>query len=135
MLIYEKTNDNMKKSEVKKVNNKILEPCSMRIKKALEIRDMKQTDLCRMTGIPKSAISEYLSGAYEPKQDKLLLIAKALRVDPVWLMGYNVSMEEKSPDKLQLTEREKTLLELFRQVPEDQQELVLHMIQAALKSR
>ena len=132
MLICEKTNDNMKKSEVKKVNNNILEPCSMRIKKALEIRDMKQTDLCRMTGIPKSAISEYLSGAYEPKQDKLLLIAKALRVDPVWLMGYNVSMEEKSPDKLQLTEGEKTLLELFGRVPEDKQQLVLQMIQVAL---
>lgn len=114
------------------MNNNILEPCSMRIKKALEIRDMKQTDLCRMTGIPKSAISEYLSGAYEPKQDKLLLIAKALRVDPVWLMGYNVSMEEKSPDKLQLTEGEKTLLELFGRVPEDKQQLVLQMIQVAL---
>ncbi len=115
------------------MHNKIVEPCSTRIKKALVVRDMKQADLCKITGIPKSAISEYLSGAYEPKQDKLLLISRALRVSPTWLMGFDVPMEESvSPDKLQLTEGEQMLLDLFRQVPEDQQQLVLQMIRAAL---
>ncbi len=118
------------------MNNKISESCSTRIKKALAIRDMKQSELCKKTDIPKSAISEYISGAYEPKQDRLLLMAKALRVSPVWLMGFDVPMEEKnSPDNLQLTEGEKVILDLFRRVPEDQQQLVLQMIRAALGSR
>ena len=37
-----------------------------------------------------------------------------------------------SPDQLSLTEGEKAVLELFRQIPEDQQPMVLAMIKAAL---
>lgn len=42
------------------------EPCNKRIKQALELRGMKQTDLVEATGIGKSAISQYLSGKYVP---------------------------------------------------------------------
>ena len=37
-----------------------------------------------------------------------------------------------SPGNTKLTEGEQMLLDLFRQVPEDQQQLVLQMIRAAL---
>ena len=57
------------------------EACSKRISKALSLRNMKQSDLCNITGIPKSAISQYISGAFEPKQDRIFLIANALDVD------------------------------------------------------
>lgn len=46
----------------------------------------------------------------------------------------NIMNKKKSPDELQLTEGEKAMLELFRQVPEDQQQLVLQMIRAALNT-
>lgn len=42
--------------------------------------------------------------------------------------------KEISPDEVQLTEGEKAMLELFRQVPEGQQQLVLQMIRAALNT-
>ena len=118
------------------MSSNISEPCSVRIKKALAIRGMKQSELCEKTKIPKSALSEYISGAYEPKQDRLFLIAQALDVDPVWLMGFDVPMEKEkiSPSELQLTEGEKTMLELFRLVPEDKQQLVLQMIRVALNT-
>ena len=116
------------------------ESCSKRLATALSIRQMRQTDLCAKTKIPKSAMSLYLSGAYEPKQDRLYVIAEALDVDPVWLMGFDVSMEKKdkktsSPDKLALTEGERVLIDLFKQVPEDKQKLVIEMIRAALGTR
>ena len=120
------------------MSNNVTESCSIRIKKALSIRGMKQSEICEKTKIPKSALSEYISGAYEPKQDRLFLIAQALEVDPVWLMGFDVPMEKekkKSPSELQLTEGEKMLLDLFNRVPEDQQQLVLQMIRAALGDR
>ena len=69
------------------------ETTSVRLKKALDIRNMKQIDLSIKTGIGKSAISQYLSGKVIPKQDKLYLIAKALNVQESWLMGHNVPME------------------------------------------
>lgn len=66
---------------------------SERIKKGLEIRHMKQSELVEKTGIGKSSISTYLSGAYEPKQRNIYKIAKALDVNEAWLMGLDVPME------------------------------------------
>ena len=116
--------------------NARIESCGQRIYKALAARGMRQSELCKLANIPKSSLSLYLSGAYEPKQDRIYSIAQALNVSEAWLMGYDVPMEkEKSPDKLQLTEGEQMMLEMFRLIPEDQQPLVLEMIRAALKSR
>lgn len=120
------------------MDNEPKEKCSVRLAKALAIRGMKQYELCEKTKIPKSAISQYLRGLFEPKQDRLHIIAQALDVDPVWLMGFDVPMEkgnENSPSEPVLTEGEKALLELFNRVPEDQQQLVLQMIRVALGSR
>ena len=80
---------------------KIIEPCNIRIKKALSIRNMTQTELCSKAKISKSTLSEYLKGLYDPKQDKVFMLSQALNVDPVWLMGYDVPMEKKeaSEDK------------------------------------
>ncbi|CEQ27149.1 helix-turn-helix domain-containing protein [Paraclostridium sordellii] len=66
---------------------------SIRIKDALKIRDMKQSELCKLTGISKGALSSYISGTYEPKQRNIYKIAEALDVNEAWLMGYDVPME------------------------------------------
>lgn len=113
--------------------------CADRIKEALTIKGIKQSDLCRLTGIPKSAISQYVSGAFEPKQDRIYLLSKALNVSEAWLMGLDVPMErqiiKESPSEDSISEGEKMLLDLFRRVPEEQQQLVLQMIRAALGSQ
>lgn len=109
--------------------------CSQRIAQALDIKGMKQAELCKLAKVPKSSLSLYLSGAYEPKQNRIYDMARVLNVSEAWLMGYDVPMERQeksSPDKLELTEGEKLLLDLFNRVPEDKQELVLQMIRAAL---
>ena len=114
-----------------------IESCAQRLRKALSIRNMTQSELCRRTKIATSAMSEYLRGLYDPKQDKIYIMSEALNVDPVWLMGFDVPMEKEdkkiSPNEEgSLTEGEKVVLELFRQIPEDQQPVVLAMIRAAL---
>lgn len=63
-----------------------------RLRYALSYRNMKQVELSEKTGLSKSLISHYLSGYYIGKQDKIFLIAKALDVDPSWLMGKDVLM-------------------------------------------
>lgn len=116
---------------------KIVEPCSIRLKKALSLRNMRQSDLCEKTNIPKSAISHYLRGSFVPKQDRAYIIAKALDVNPAWLMGFDAPMEiedvKKAPDEDQLTEGEKLMLKLFRQIPEDRQPEALELLRVALK--
>ena len=107
----------------------IIDSFKSRMAKALTLRGMKQVELSRLTGIDSGTINNYLSGKYEPKQDRLEIIAEALDVDPVWLMGYDVPMErdKNTPDKIQLTEGEEMLLELFRLIPEDKQRAFLEM--------
>lgn len=64
-----------------------------RLKRALEIRDISQSELSRKTGIGKSSISTYLTGEYEPKQKNIYKMALALNVNEAWLMGAEVPME------------------------------------------
>ena len=64
-----------------------------RLKKALAIRNLKPVDLVEKTKIPKSAISQYMSGYAKPKQDRIFLIAKALDINEAWLLGYDAPME------------------------------------------
>ena len=66
------------------------ETCAIRLQRALDMRNMKQIDLCNLTGIPKSAMSQYLKGTFEPKQNRLHKIAVALDVSEAWLMGLDV---------------------------------------------
>ena len=109
-----------------------------RLKEAMRIANLKQADLARLTGLSKGGISNYITGRYEPKSDIITKLAIALNVDEMWLWGYDVPMErqkEISPAKLELTEGEKVLLDLFNRVPEDKQQMVLQMIRAALGSR
>lgn len=66
-----------------------------RLTKAIQIRNMKPIELAEKSGIDKAKISSYMSGRYKAKQDTLYLLAITLDVSPVWLMGYDVSMERK----------------------------------------
>jgi transcriptional regulator with XRE-family HTH domain len=130
MVLYRKGGEKMYKERV--------ESCSKRIAEALKIKGMKQYELCKLANVPKSSLSLYLSGAYEPKQDRVYDMAKALNVNEAWLMGYDVPMERQakknSPSEPSLTEGEQLLLDLFRRIPKDKQGLVLQMIRAALGS-
>lgn len=105
--------------------------CGKRIALALSIKGMKQSELCKLANVPKSSLSLYLSGAYEPKQDRVYDIAKALNVSEAWLMGYDVPMDrpkETSPISEELlTEEEKEMLDIFRLIPEGDQRVFLEM--------
>lgn len=104
--------------------------CAERIKKALYIKGMKQSDLCRLTKIPKSALSQYISGAFEPKQDRIYLMAQALNVSEAWLMGLDVPMERHvkkvSPSESNLSEGEQLWLELYHRLSAETRELLIH---------
>ena len=70
-----------------------------RIRTAMQRAKMKQIDIVRETGIDKGALSSYLKGKYEPKQDVIYKLAKALNVSEMWLWGYNCSMERAAIQK------------------------------------
>ena len=74
-----------------------------RIKFAMNVRNVKQVEMVQRTGITKGAFSSYLSGNYNPKKDKLELIADALDININWLMGENVPMENSNATDNQTT--------------------------------
>ena len=104
----------------------------LRIKLAREQRNMTLEDVAKLCDTTKQTIYKYENEIVTNiPYDKIVLLTKALDVSPSYLFGWN----EDSPSEPQLTEGEKVLLDLFNRVPEDQQQLVLQMIRAALGSR
>lgn len=78
-----------------------VKPFSERLNEALTITDTTQAELCRMTGIPTSAMSQYATGKFEPRQRRLTAIAKALDIEEAWLMGYDIPMGRMRDNKPQ----------------------------------
>ena len=70
-----------------------------RIRSAMTKVNKKQVDIVRETGIDKGALSSYLKGKYEPKQDVIYKLAKALNVSEMWLWGYDCPMERPEMQK------------------------------------
>ena len=72
---------------------KLVSNFAERLKLALELRNMKATKLSELTNVNKSTISQYLSGEYEAKKDRIELFADILNVNELWLRGYELPME------------------------------------------
>lgn len=88
---------------------------------------MTYEQLSKKSGIPLNTLKNIFSGkTAHPRIDTIQAIERAL--------GMKESATQKSPQD-ELSEGEKMLLDLFNRVPEDKQELVLQMIQIALKSQ
>ena len=102
-----------------------------RLQFALDRKGWKAVDLVERTGVPKGAISYYLSGKSKPKADRLYIIAQALDVSEAWLLGYNVAInrtdDQKKNDhiaklvvKLRTDERFYVLVSCLANLPESQ---------------
>ena len=71
-----------------------------RLYEAMTIRGKKAVDLTRDLQIPKSAVSQYLSGkSQKMDSERLYAIAKYLDVDEPWLLGFDVPMDRQSETK------------------------------------
>lgn len=95
------------------------------LQKIMKEKGITQSELCKRTGIPKSAMSQYISGAFKPKQKRTYLIAKALNVSEAWLIGMeNAEQERREPQQInqdiRLTDHEKEVIIAYRQHPEMQ---------------
>lgn len=75
-----------------------------RLQEALYIREKKAADLVRDLKIPKSAISQYLSGKSQNMDtERMYLICRYLNVSEPWMLGFDVPMErttEKNNDTI-----------------------------------
>ena len=113
------------------------EGMAQRIKALRQEKGLTLEQVAAVVGVGKSTVRKWETGMIaNMKRDKIADLAKALGTTPAYLMGWNEDADKNniSPTELQLSEGEKMLLDLFNRVPEDQQQLVLQMIRAALGS-
>jgi len=126
------------------IGRKITQSISHNIQHHREEAKLSQRQFADILGVDESFVVGLESGQITLDREMLYRICDALRLIPGNFIPrddeeltedeeYLLSRRgKKSPDQLLLTEGEEMLLNLFRQVPADQQELVLQMIRAAL---
>jgi transcriptional regulator with XRE-family HTH domain len=88
-----------------------------------------QADLAYKLGVSPSAYAMYERGEREPGIEIINSLADIFNVTTDVLLG------RKTQSPSPLSEGEQKLLELFKEVPEEQQGMLLEMIEVALKNR
>ena len=104
-------------------------------------RGMNMTEFANLLGTSKQVIARYERGENTPKITTVAHYAEVLGVSLQYLINENETdrsgatpvNKTKAPDAI--TEGERVLLDLFRQIPENKQQMVLDMIRVALKSQ
>lgn len=103
-----------------------------RIRELREAKNMSLEDVAKLCGTSRQAIYKYENEIVTNiPYDRIILLAQALSTTPSQLFDWEDN-KKISPHEPTLTEGEKLVLELFRQIPVDQQPMVLAMIRAAL---
>lgn len=104
----------------------------LRIKLAREQKSLTLEEVAKRCETTKQTIFKYENEIVTNiPYDKIVLLSKALDVSPSYLFGWEE--KEISPSEPELTEGEKLMLELFRQIPEDRQNEALDLLRVALK--
>lgn len=108
-----------------------MEELNIRLREALEIREMKPSELAEKAGIARGTISHYLSGSMVPKSKRIYAIAQILKVQPAWLIGYDVPMEAPTEHP----EVVSSIQKMFDQLNPDEQRTVMTMLSVLVNKK
>ncbi len=98
-----------------------------KLRNLIEERDLTQKQLAKDLNIAASTLGGYVQGYSEPDFETLKLLASYFHVSTDYLLGYQ-------PDKQShLTEREMELLQVFRALSDNEQEIYLEQGKSILK--
>ena len=101
-----------------------IENTAIRLKKIMDIKNLKQSELLKLTEpfcnkynvkMNKSDISQYLSGKTKPNQYKLAILSMVLGVNESWLIGYDVPME-RVIETTEISKEQKELLSNYNKL-------------------
>lgn len=105
----------------------------IRLKQAMDEANMKASELSRASGVGKNLISYYLSGKCLAKQDKVHMLAKALNVDPGWLItGVSQTVDINDRAKIVVPDSER-FVKLISYMPQDEYIMVMKAFEKAEK--
>ena len=99
----------------------------------LGMTDKTQKDVALAIGVTPASFNEWLKGKKYPRIDKIEMLARyfgILKSDLIEDKGTNKTL----PQSQTLTEGETMLLELFRQIPKDAQEMYIEVLRQRVKN-
>lgn len=106
---------------------KLVSSLPVRLKEALE--GSSASALAEQIGMSKQAISAYITGVRNPKRPVISVMAEALNVSVLWLMGYDAPKHAPSePRSDGHSQKIEALTELLRQIPDDKLDIVIEML-------
>ena len=100
------------------------------LKRYMEVNGRSRNDISEALGISYFTVSDWVNGKKYPRMDKVEMLANYFGVQKSDLI--EAKSEKIPPEEPKLTEGEEILLDLFRRVPEDKQQMVLSLIRVAL---
>lgn len=141
------------KSQVKrktvKIKNYSQKVIAKNIQNLRKEANMSKSQLADLLNVKETVVANIESGKVVPDKDTIFNICDIFHTTPDFLDGSICDYEENgdldaeyrflnrkqlSPDQLQLTEGEKMLLDLFRQIPEGEREMFVEVLRARLKN-
>lgn len=105
---------------------------SRNLKRLMDKKQVSRKDIADYLGISYFTVSDWVNGKKYPRMDKVELLAKYFGVLKSDLI--EESANTSSLKTISVTEDEQKLLDLFRLVPDNQQQMVLQMIEIALNT-
>lgn len=107
---------------------------SKNLQRLMASKDVSRKDIANYLGISYFTVSDWVNGKKYPRMDKVELLARYFGVLKSDLIEDKNNNTPPLPP-INITESEQALLDLFRLVPEDKQEMVLQMIRVALSTK
>lgn len=94
-----------------------------RMNEAMQRKHMRNADIVEASHgkLSSSAVAQYRTGIYEPKAEKLSILARVLDVTEAWLLG-------RDEIELTLTEHEKQLILAYRKLSSEDKKIVDRII-------
>lgn len=102
---------------------------SRNLSRCIKRSDKPQRELAKAIGVHPATICDWLSGRTYPRMDKLQLIADFFGVSKSELV------EDEYVAKETVSEKEQKLLDLFHEVPEEDRDYLLGLIEFHVKNR
>lgn len=96
-----------------------------RLKNAIKTSNYSQKELSAILRISEDSITRYIQEKQSPKIDTLAMICEALNISIIWLLT--------GKEGETLTENEKELLTLFRELPEREQIKIIGIVEDRAK--
>lgn len=111
---------------MKEKTHQINHPQVQRLNEVLELKNLTKSDMARICGVSAQSVNNWFVRGTIGKSSAIKL-ADALGVSLEWILGQEVS------EKDGLKPDEQRLLELYRQLPEEEQQNMLRIFALRLK--